>query len=98
MEFKGTKDQWLIDGNFDMSDNYRKFIRDSKGNILFDVSTLLDGQNNKKKIKEAHANAQLVIKAPEMLEMLNHILALAKCGNIVEAYKIEELIKAATKI
>lgn len=28
----------------------------------------------------------------EMKEMLKHVLSLAQCGNIVEAYKIEELL------
>ncbi|MGJ1196255.1 hypothetical protein ACR777_10635 [Sphingobacterium spiritivorum] len=85
MEFKGTKYLKILHSNkagFGLGNNYSP-----------DVYVTVWGNDS-----ESKANALLISKAPEMLEMLNHILALAKCGNIVEAYKIEELIKSATQI
>lgn len=64
METQHTKGEWKIDGNFDLSDNYCKYIKDEKGTVLCSLSTLLDGKNNTKKIREAEANAKLIAAAP----------------------------------
>lgn len=85
-EFKGTKGKCELSEPFD-------------GTILIggNVKAIVLPYSIKGLQEEDKANAVLFSKAPEMLEMLEHVLALAKCGNIVEAYKVEELIKEATE-
>ena len=51
-----------------------------------------------KAIEEHEANAKLISKAPEMLEMLKDILEAQDNGDTYHSYKIEQLIKEATTI
>ena len=95
MEFKGTQGPWVVVRNTHFYDVKTSML----GSDLTVMVMLFDKNLNPDHFSDENkANALLISKAPEMLEMLNHILALAECGNIVEAYKIEELIKSATQI
>ncbi|QQT26850.1 hypothetical protein [Sphingobacterium spiritivorum] len=95
MEFKGTPGPWVAVGNTHFYDVKTSVL----GSDLSVMVMLFDEKLNPSHFSDENkANALLISKAPEMLEMLNHVLALAQCGNIVEAYKIEELIKSATQI
>ncbi|MEI2271857.1 hypothetical protein OHD16_06850 [Sphingobacterium sp. ML3W] len=89
MEFKGTKGNWRM-----CISDYGDLVSDVKH---LDPSKLVC-QIYKHKSIEGRANSLLISKAPEMLDMLRHVLALAQCGNIVEAYKVEQLIESATTI
>ncbi|MCT4153230.1 hypothetical protein HZP59_18535 [Elizabethkingia anophelis] len=94
-EFKGTPAPWT--GNTSGDNASIDIILPNNTTISVDRQ---DRYNDEYVIErtEMEANAKLISKAPEMLEMLEHVLALAKCGNIVEAYKVEELIKEATEL
>lgn len=92
-EFKGTGGTWSVLGE-------KYFTIESKvqhERHIVPIVTIATVNSSFRPTEEAKANAKLISKAPEMLEMLEHVLALAKCGNIVEAYKVEELIKEATE-
>ena len=84
MEFKGTKGLKILLSN----------------EIGFGLG--VDNDNVKLSIwgndEEAKANALLISKAPEMLEMLNDILEAQDSGETFHSYKIEQLIKEATKL
>ncbi|GHE35063.1 hypothetical protein [Sphingobacterium griseoflavum] len=96
-EFKGTKGRW------------RMSISDD-GDLVSDVKNLepskLVCQVNKHKSDEGKANAQLISKAPEMLDMLQSVVDLQKenygdgsathVKMIRKAKEIETLIKSAT--
>ncbi|WP_343566307.1 hypothetical protein [Sphingobacterium sp.] len=102
MKFKGTKGQHkkvyqgdiCIGIGVETSPNYFEMTAHS---ILPDCEDMSDKEVDKC-MRTLEADMTLYSKAPAMLEMLKHVLALAQCGNIVDAYKIEELIESATKI
>jgi len=48
--------------------------------------------------EEAHANALLISKAPEMLDMLQSILASEHLKGTIEESKVKQLINSATQI
>lgn len=88
MEFKGTKGKWeRLTINWDL--NQAVFLEDTETEI-----SILNGT----KI-ENHYNAQLISKAPEMLEML-HLVAdvLSDAGKDDFAKRVEKLIKEATEV
>jgi hypothetical protein len=102
MEFKGTKEKWFIDNeesHIMTNGIYCNVISTEKTISLADVY----GDD-----EEAQANALLISKAPEMLEMLQSVLKLQKenYGNgmkthvamITKSKEIEQLIKEATEI
>ena len=83
MEFKGTKGRWYVSKAY-------KTINDEKG---FGIAQ----ENGIRNSNEWDANALLISKAPEMLEMLKKIL---KEDNLSksEYYEIKQLIKEATEL
>lgn len=93
--FKGTKGKWAV----------RKDALTVVENEQMFVVTETDYPNTS--IEEQHANALLISKAPEMLEMLQDVLSLQKenYGNGInthlklsaKAKEIEDLIKSATE-
>ena len=103
MEFKGTKGKWR---NFVLGD--RNLIGNDENSTLNFIDCWLAGIGGIKTNKEAQANALLISKAPEMLEMLQSVLKLQKenYGNgmkthvamITKSKEIEQLIKEATEI
>lgn len=95
MEFKGTKIKWELEYLCDENS-----IRASINNGSIDVWSDINGETK----EEANANALLISKAPEMLEMLRscalefgwYKTELAQ-GSPLES-KIVKLIKEATKL
>jgi hypothetical protein len=92
MEFKGTKEEWYVE-NLN-SPNKGKYP-------AFEIDISSESQNNICTVwyadlfsEEAKANALLVSKAPEMLEMLIEVL---ENKSDVDYEKIEILIKSATQ-
>lgn len=83
-EFKGTKGQWFFESGLGHATIYDDC----------DIDILDESDNTKEQVK---ANALLISKAPEMLEML------IKCERIIsdleiDTNDIQELIKSATEI
>lgn len=93
MEFKRTKGNWIISSIFHIwADNTK--IADCTNNNQATIYRI-------KKKKEMKANALLISKAPEMLEMLNRIhsdISNRGCLNNVGLNDIEQLIKEATEL
>jgi hypothetical protein len=102
MEFKGTKEKWFIDNeesHIMTNGIYCNVISTEKTISLADVY----GDD-----EEAQANALLISKAPEMLEMLNNQLEfLIYCRDNMKVLRpvfnqkivrIKQLIKEATEI
>lgn len=88
-EFKGTKERWEVE--------YvarQESMRASVNNGSIDVWADINGVS----IEEANANALLISKAPEMLEMLQGILYSQESGDTFHSCKIAELIKQATTL
>ena len=85
MEFKGSKSPWDVEGKFVYCD-------DSLGSAVcqFDLDYI--------KKEQQKANAKLISKAPEMLEMLNEILADKDWKEDIDFNKIKQLIKEATSV
>ena len=92
MEFKGTKGKWYVSKAY-------KTINDEKG---FGIAQ----ENGVRNSKEWDANALLISKAPEMLEMLEEcrtqlilctlIDKSGQCSEMVD--KLEQLIKEANEL
>ncbi len=99
-EFKGTKEKWVISTGVLTSDNLehviitpQEQIKERKGyRAVCSISPLEHFD------KEDQANALLISKAPEMLEMLKDILDCYNSGDVYHEYKIKQLIKEATEI
>lgn len=88
MEFKGTKGKWSI---MDASRFEVPFI------IINDNDETIFQCYNAKQANEAQANALIISKSPEMLEMLENIFKdYDYAKNNWE--KLEQLIKEATEI
>ena len=101
MEFKGTKGKWRLVTNdeshlFGGLDNYNKIVAGcgyydiNEPNLGFSISGYI-----------SKANALLISKAPEMLEILNRIhydISNRGCLNNVGLNDIEQLIKEATEL
>lgn len=114
MEFKGTKGKWVISTGVLTSDRLE--------HILITPKKQFKERNGYRSVcsisplehfdKEDHANALLISKAPEMLEMLKkchqEFIKLAQKGQYPEGFlvcnggnglgEIEQLIKEATEI
>lgn len=92
MEFKGTKGKWTLyktnKGHYKLSGekwiNFCKIYAITKDNSFEDD-------------KETQANALLISKAPEMLELLTQLRDTEDFG-IAEVEQITELIKQATEL
>lgn len=87
-EFKGTKGTWWVSGTEIISDFYTKIAKIHPTNMN-DYS-------------EHKHNAQVMAKAPEMLEMLQNIVSKIYETDIsaddIDASEIEKLIKEATEL
>jgi hypothetical protein len=88
-EFKGTKGKWTVSElNFDE-------IKSESGFSIADVWDM--GIERFPNPDEANANALLISKAPEMLEMLGKCISmLGNVGEFEMAKEIQHLIKEAT--
>jgi hypothetical protein len=95
MEFKGTKENW-VNVIIDIADFKQVVVGVDKGKAIchlwFEYS---EGITD-----EIKANALLISKAPEMLDMLIAIVTANDCGLLHKAdFKvIEQLIKEATEL
>jgi hypothetical protein len=94
MEFKGTKETWVLIKNDICSQE--KIISTALGFIVEGKYTINE---------ETKANALLISKAPEMLEMLKEIYKIENGAFALQSFdinllksKIEQLIKEATEI
>jgi len=94
MEFKGTKGKWEKYKTYNEEDTPIFSVTSKDGNIahVYNLQVCCGIQETTK------ANALLISKAPEMLEMLKDILEAQDCGETFESYKIEQLIKDATEL
>jgi hypothetical protein len=93
-EFKGTKEPWV----YEVTKKNKIVVKIGlKGNFI-QLGTIYDDDcNNAKCCKiEEHANALLISKAPEMLEMLKIYQQLTDSKQIYE--EIQQLIKSATEL
>jgi hypothetical protein len=93
MKFKGTKGEWRIS----TSNEFGVLI--STHPMSRDICTIWKYDNNFLENQEAKANAQLIVTAPKMLEMLNRIF-IEKCNGVnnIDYSEIEKVINQATKI
>ena len=94
--FKGTKGKWKVNkGSHYFSVKYEE---NERGTInLFMISEDYKGSHSL--VEECEANALLISKAPEMLEMLEDLITILK--HYAEIEKIEQLrklIKEATEL
>jgi hypothetical protein len=93
MEFKGTKGKWVFNAN-DSSEN-RCFVNNEQIDVWHWGN-----------IEEGKANALLISKAPEMLEMLENLLNIIDWSyenwqndkGIFYKQQLEQLIKEATEL
>lgn len=86
-EFKGTKGKWYFNNDVQVYSGYRNIYCNG---IKIHESSNMEGLSE----KEIEANALLISKAPEMLEMLERILK----EGVIPHLDIAELIKQATEI
>jgi hypothetical protein len=91
-EFKGTKGKWEINP---------KASRNVRCNNLT-IANCSSGQNGENEIEEK-ANALLISKAPEMLEILKELISAFEGDNLelyqqIRIEKAKKLIKESTKI
>ena len=102
MEFRGTKEKWKI-----FTNAHKECDGEEWGWI--GLNTFNSKSINKCSIhwsgKEAKANALLISKSPEMLEMLQKIVLMTEtCNGTFEDfreiynYEIKQLIKEATEL
>jgi len=91
MEFKGTKGKWRINKDNEIG------ILISSNNPMTDILTIFRYGNK----LEENSNALLILKAPEMLDMLktvsNCLWMLNTKGTNELAEEIDKLIEEATK-
>ena len=89
MEFKGTKGKWNADKNTTFGGKNSIIVSDEKGVIINLDAASFDSD------EEMEANALLISKAPEMLEMLIEVL---ENKSDIDYKKVEQLIKEATEL
>jgi hypothetical protein len=109
-KFKGTKGTWLNKFNGCYFDVYRKEDHEDGRSlavsvILYESNPNVVGVNNISKLDECKANALLISKAPEMLEMLEKISLVLDNFNpptketaLNWSNEIKQLIKEATEL
>ncbi len=97
MEFKGTKGKWK---HFNTYGRYT--VGNDENSHLSFIDCWKEGIGGIKTNEEAEANALLISKSPEMLEMLDRLVELTKSDNIEMPKfiqeEIEQLIKEATEL
>ena len=86
VEFKGTKGKWIV------CINYNDIVLTDAGAYRPNSMQTVNSTKN-----ELKANALLISKAPEMLEMLEIILQ-SENTPIVHRKKVKQLIKEATEL
>ena len=96
MEFKGTQGKWVVTPALGTKDNGKPvffYIEDqNQMSIAYTIQNKYNGVSEEQEI----ANALLISKAPEMLEMLKRLIQPdLDISDLIEA---ENLIKEATKI
>lgn len=104
-EFKGTKN-WKLKVDFEVKENKygAKYLSIDEENAIDVIDVYSDGRlEYSERINELKANALLISKSLEMLEMLiktaEHLKELPKSGHINQRIlKIEQLIKQATEL
>ena len=100
-EFKGTKRKWNIegtpylnehskenDGSFDIRNQRRTLVCQCSAYSFFGI----------KSIEEAHYNALLISKAPEMLKMLKYLIKDDQLSSASMTKQVINLIKEATEL
>lgn len=92
MEFAGTNGKWYVDGVKWFTIQSKQ---DKKERCLITYPTIATVNSYTGSEIESKANALLISKAPEMLEMLQSIVAY---GGIANWDKIKQLIKEATEL
>lgn len=104
MEFKGTKGKWVKAEKHTSKHSYITVQSENKDNfkqILFEYRISADDCTQSCCNKEQHANALLISKAPEMLEMLkrqNELIKFLKGTHYCQYSEAQELIKSATEL
>jgi hypothetical protein len=95
MEFKGTKGKWEVS-----TDNEVGILMTSKHPQNRDIATIWKYDVTFLENQEAKANALLISKAPEMLEMLEELISSNPMhdGWHDKILKANQLIKEATEI
>lgn len=98
MEFKGTKGKWEL--STAASGGISIDSIDPKDGLNFEVCEVWGINNDMVHSEESKANALLISKAPEILEMLIDIVNANNKGNLehLNFYQIEQLIKEATEL
>lgn len=93
MEFKGTKGKWTCRQDYDKKYNQPVIEIDARGSD--NLCTVWNGQSQEM-LSETKADALLISKAPEMLEMLNKLYS----QDLLKDYEQEvlDLIKSATEL
>ena len=99
MEFKGTKGKWSIYHRIDDNEENQYSVTSNNGKVCNCYNMSIPDYEN----KIAKANALLISKAPEMLEMLNKInITISIHGKIDSEtelhYQLNKLIKESTEI
>lgn len=95
MEFKGTKGKWQLYHHIDDNEKNQYSVTSDNGKMAYCYEMCIADYDN----STAKANAQLISKAPEMLEALKYSLRMLKNNKSVADYQyIENLIKEATDI
>ena len=93
--YKFTKGKWQIAG----SENTFVYALNEKGTNSFSLNINNDGRTP---LEEQQANALLISKAPEMLEMIQSLIEAKNNGNDWDSeelfIKAEVLIKEATEL
>lgn len=89
--FKGTKGKWKLCKTYDEMDKPSFSLTSDEGKIAYCYNLQLCCGVQER----ANANALLISKAPEMLEMLEDIV---KYGGVANFDKIKQLIKEATEL
>jgi hypothetical protein len=96
MEFKGTKGIWMIAKTDELvnalptTELYTPSTPDRLGEWIGRIRGNTD--------TERHANALLISKAPEMLEMLKKLYLTNSLVHNSDHVQVEQLIKSATEI
>jgi hypothetical protein len=97
MEFKGTQGKWVVKPALGIKDNGKPvffYIEDqNQMSIAYTIQNKYNGVSEEQEI----ANALLISKAPEMLDMLQYLLFFDLIPEDV-VDNIEQLIKEAIQI
>ncbi len=102
MEFKGTKGKWSISSEIDDKRNQPVFNIDANEDSQKSIITVWSGLDKDDEIDdEIKANAKIISKAPEMLDLLIESLDTFTCNDSSDRdlkSRIEQLIKSATTV